>query len=96
MMTEQELTEEMDRCGEDLDGLAPFDALMNIADHLDMDLARTCAKIKYGRPLTEDEALVAILLESSQSNLPRSLRMIQRMYFAEQMIGMSGLPFPSA
>lgn len=87
MMTEEELTDAIDFSVEDLDGMSPFDTLMNIADHLDLDLARTCAKIKYERHLDENEALVAILLESSQSNLPRALNRLIRAAIAENMIG---------
>ena len=85
--TEPALTDEIERCADDLDGMEPIDTLINIADHLDVDLARCCAKIKYGRRRNADEQLISILIESSQSDLNRSLRMIQRAVFADRMIG---------
>lgn len=91
-MTTKTLAQEIEDCAEEIDPIAGFDALMNICDAMDLQLARTIARIKYAdeKSLSKEEFLIAILIESSQSNLQRSMRLMQRAAIAEEMMNREG------
>jgi hypothetical protein len=85
-LTESDLTEAIDDAAGICDPVALYECLMMISDRLDLDLARVCAKIKYERPIDEDENLILDIIYASQSNPSRSLNLLIRCAIAERMI----------
>lgn len=89
-MTQVQLEAELSDCGEDLDGMDPFSAVLMVCDALDLDPLRTVAKIRMNKKLNKEEQLIDDLISSSQSNYKKSLYMLHRVIAADKVLSEGG------
>lgn len=85
-MTQDELNAEQDRCSDNLDGADVIGVILIICTALDMDPVRVLAKIRMEHRLDEHESIIDDILQSSQSNLKRSLHQLHRWFAADEML----------